>query len=303
MSALWGMHAEAITAPGDGLGPALLLTIGPRLKAQYLFNVPEGFSRFVLEHKLRPGLGLRAVFVSDLMSASGLPGLIMRLRGEGHGSFELFGPLGAIPFVSSLRHFVHWKHPAVLVTEQQRPEGVERNGMPGTGTLDDHEGGKGLLVSEVDVELAPDDDAINPAGNVFVVKETPLLKESEAQRIADASKGRYWKVSNPASLHPVTGKPVAWKVITPPSPLLMALPRSSLTRRGAFATKHLWVTPHSDEERWPAGDYTIQSEGGGGLGAWTAQNRNCGPGSDPILYLSFGATHIVRTEDFPCMPC
>jgi len=170
-------------------------------------------------------------------------------------------------------------------------------------SVDDHEGGKGLLVSEVDVELAPDDDAINPAGNVFVVKETPLLKESEAQRIADASKGRYWKVSNPASLHPVTGKPVAWKVITPPSPLLMALPRSSLTRRGAFATKHLWVTPHSDEERWPAGDYTIQSEGGGGLGAWTAQNRNCGPGSDPILYLSFGATHIVRTEDFPCMPC
>lgn len=115
------MEAELIAAPGDGLGPAVLLTLGVRLKAQYLFNIPDGFSRFVLEHKIRPGLGLRAAFLSDLLSATGMSGLIMRLRGEGHGQLELFGPLGTLPFVSSLRHFVHWRHPAVMVSQMQPP--------------------------------------------------------------------------------------------------------------------------------------------------------------------------------------
>ena len=60
-----------ITAPGDGVAPAVLLSLPAAAAAtattattsaasgqghaQYLFNVPEGFSRLVLEHKLRPG--------------------------------------------------------------------------------------------------------------------------------------------------------------------------------------------------------------------------------------------------------
>ena len=55
-----------ITAPGDGVAPAVLLSLPAAVAAaasaasghqrvQYLFNVPEGFSRLVLEHKLRPG--------------------------------------------------------------------------------------------------------------------------------------------------------------------------------------------------------------------------------------------------------
>ncbi|KAG7670989.1 hypothetical protein Ndes2526A_g01222 [Nannochloris sp. 'desiccata'] len=111
------MEVDLITAPGDGLGPAVLLSLGTRMKAQYLFNVPEGFSRFALEHKLRPGLGLRSVFCPDLLASTGLPGLLMRLRGEGHGQVEILGPSGTRLFVASLRHFVHWKHPAVLVSE------------------------------------------------------------------------------------------------------------------------------------------------------------------------------------------
>ena len=31
---------------------------------QYLFDIPAGFSRLVLEHQCRPGLGLRAAFLS-----------------------------------------------------------------------------------------------------------------------------------------------------------------------------------------------------------------------------------------------
>lgn len=60
------MQAHLVTAPGDGVAPAVLLSLpaanaaasaagGGPPPAQYLFNVPEGFSRLVLEHRLRPG--------------------------------------------------------------------------------------------------------------------------------------------------------------------------------------------------------------------------------------------------------
>jgi ribonuclease Z len=57
------MQVQLITAPGDGVAPAVLLSLPSgggsngalAPAAQYLFNVPEGFSRLVLEHKLRPG--------------------------------------------------------------------------------------------------------------------------------------------------------------------------------------------------------------------------------------------------------
>jgi hypothetical protein len=96
---------------------------------------------------------------------------------------------------------------------------------------------------------------------------------------------------------------VAYKLMPQQAPLLLTAPDSSVTKRGAFATKHLWVTPHSDDERWCAGDYTIQSSGGEGLPKWTAANRSLAPGADPVLWHTFGATHVPRPEDFPVMPC
>lgn len=169
--------------------------------------------------------------------------------------------------------------------------------------VDDTDGGKGLVVVEVEPKLLTKDEALNTAGNGWIVEETPLLTEQEAQRLADPMKGRYWKISNPTSIHDTTRKPVSWKLMVPGFPLLMATEDSLLTARGTFATKSLWVTPHQDDERWPAGDYTIQSEGGEGLGKWTQENRACGPGNDPVIWLTLGAAHVPRVEDFPVMPC
>lgn len=74
--------------------------------AQYLFNVPEGFARFALEHKVRPGLALRAAFVSSIVpsAAGGLAGLLLRLKADGHGQLALVGPLGVL--TCRLRHGV-----------------------------------------------------------------------------------------------------------------------------------------------------------------------------------------------------
>lgn len=69
------------------------------------------------------------------------------------------------------------------------------------------------------------------------------------------------------------GKPVAYKLVATPNPLVFAHPQSMIGQRAQFARKNLWVTPHSDQERYPAGDYTIGSHGGAGLSEWTKQVR------------------------------
>jgi len=43
--------------------------------------------------------------------------------------------------------------------------------------------------------------------------------------------------------------PVAWKLMPQAAPLLLAKPDSAIAKRGAFAQKNLWVTPHSDQVR------------------------------------------------------
>ena len=45
----------------------------------------------------------------------------------------------------------------------------------------------------------------NPYGNGFIGVENPLTSESKAARVADGSKGTYWKINNPASRHASTG--------------------------------------------------------------------------------------------------
>ncbi|KAL3159938.1 hypothetical protein ABBQ38_010331 [Trebouxia sp. C0009 RCD-2024] len=167
--------------------------------------------------------------------------------------------------------------------------------------VDDEEGGKGLYVSEVHAEALPEGPK-NPHGNGFIAVEAPLRSESEAARVADGSKGVYWKVNNPASRHPATGKPVAFKLIPQGGPTLLAKPYSLIAKRGLFATKHLWVTPHQEEERYAAGDWVLQAEGGDGLEEWVKKDRSVRSGSDPVLWHCFGLTHIVRPEDFPVMP-
>ena len=70
-----------------------------------------------------------------------------------------------------------------------------------------------------------------------------------------------------------TGAPVAYKLMPAATPPMYAHPSSSHGRRGIFAAKHLWVTPHSEEERWPAGMFPLQGPGeyARGILDWTRQ--------------------------------
>lgn len=67
-----------------------------------------------------------------------------------------------------------------------------------------------------------------------------------------------------------------------PAPTLLAKPYSLIAKRGLFATKHLWVTPHEEEEHYPSGDWVLQGKGGEGLEQWVKQVTVYGYTAKPI---------------------
>jgi primary-amine oxidase len=109
-----------------------------------------------------------------------------------------------------------------------------------------------------------------------------------------------WHIVNPERTNRL-GRPVAYALTPEGLPTLLADPQSSIARRAAFATKHLWITRYDPAERYSAGDFVNQHPGGAGLPAYTAQNRGL-TREDVVVWHTFGLTHVPRPEDWPVMP-
>ena len=162
-------------------------------------------------------------------------------------------------------------------------------------------------VSEIDVVSHPDTSVDNPYGNIFGPVETVLKTEGEAKRLYDANKARAWKIQNAeGKVNAITNKPTAYKLVPftkgPAQPPLLTAPDSAVSKKGAFATAHLWVTPYDASERYPAGEYTPQATKVSGLPMWIQDNESI-EGEDVVLWHAFGVTHVPRVEDFPVMNC
>ena len=65
-----------------------------------------------------------------------------------------------------------------------------------------------------------------------------------------------------------SASPSATSCVPSSNPVLLARPGSSVAKRAAFATRHLWVTRYDPAERYAAGDYPNQHAGGAGLPAF-----------------------------------
>ncbi len=154
-------------------------------------------------------------------------------------------------------------------------------------------------VHELDLKRLPKGEG-NPHGNAFTRTRTVLATESQARRKADGSLGRVWDIVNPDRTNRV-GEPVAYTLIPEGLPTLAAAPDASISRRAAFATEHLWVTRHADQERYPTGDFVNQSVGSPGLPEYVRADRAI-DGEDIVVWHSFGLTHFPRVEDWPIMP-
>jgi primary-amine oxidase len=151
-------------------------------------------------------------------------------------------------------------------------------------------------VDELNVARVPVGDR-NAYGNAFTRTATRLTDESDG---CVAGPGRTWRVVNTTRTNRL-GQPVGYELLPQNQPVLLADDTSSIARRAAFATRHLWVTRYDLEQRYPAGDFVNQHPGGAGLPEWTKARRPIN-GTDIVLWHTFGMTHFPRPEDWPIMP-
>jgi len=151
-------------------------------------------------------------------------------------------------------------------------------------------------VDELDVTRVPIGDR-NTYGNAFTRRVTRLTDESEGRT---AESGRTWRIVNPSRPNRL-GQPVAYELRPQNQPTLLADDGSSIVRRAAFATRHLWVTRYEPEQRYPAGEFVNQHYGGSGIPEWTAARRPI-DGADVVVWHTFGVVHFPRPEDWPVMP-
>ncbi len=154
-------------------------------------------------------------------------------------------------------------------------------------------------VVEVDTEPLPEGPE-NPDGNGWVMRETPLRRETEARRNLNLATHRRWKVINGASRNP-WGQPAGYTLVAGENGVPMARPGSFLRKHAGFVDHHLWVTPYAAGEEYAAGDFVNAGFPGQGLPAWTSANRAI-ENTDLVLWYTLGVTHLPRPEDWPVMP-
>jgi primary-amine oxidase len=139
----------------------------------------------------------------------------------------------------------------------------------------------------------------NPAFNAFVMEETTLRTELEAQRDLNLASARRWLIVNPAE-HNALGQPTGYLLVPGDNSTPYLHPESPIRQRAGFVNHHFWATPFDAAEQHAAGEYPNQSEPGEGLPKWTARNRPL-EGQDVVAWYTFGITHIPRPEEWPVM--
>ena len=140
----------------------------------------------------------------------------------------------------------------------------------------------------------------NPYGGGFMMQETTLRTEHEAERSLNMASSRRWIVES-ASAKNALGHPTGYALLPGENSVPFAQPDSWVRKRAGFLNAHIWVTPYNAAERYAAGDYPNQSKGGDGLVKWTAANRSV-DNQDIVLWYTMGITHNPRPEDWPVMP-
>lgn len=139
-----------------------------------------------------------------------------------------------------------------------------------------------------------------PLRSVWQVFPEIAATEPDAMLSIDPQRPALWRVINTAS-HNTVGSPTSFQ-LRPGAPGVRLPDADVLPHpRAAFTQHHLWVTPYSAEQRYPAGEYPNQHPGGGGLPEWTRHGRSI-RNTDIVLWYTIGMHHVVRAEDWPIMP-
>ncbi len=140
----------------------------------------------------------------------------------------------------------------------------------------------------------------SPRKSVWVVDSHTVARERAAMLRIDLDNPALWRVINPNVIGPL-GYPVSYQ-LKPGTNAVSLLSADDFPQlRAGFTDYHLWVTPYHPQERYAAGTYANQSQGGDGLPKWTSANRPI-QNTDLVLWYTIGFHHVVRAEDWPVLP-
>jgi primary-amine oxidase len=160
------------------------------------------------------------------------------------------------------------------------------------------DGQKNTLVQEESLPVETNDKT-NPMGNRYQVQQTHIRQSTGLD--ASPATHRVFKIQNTHKLNPVSGSPVGYKLVTPPTQLLLAQPGSIQSERAKFGRHHLWVTRYKDDELYAGGRYPFMSKcEKDGVADAAARNEPV-EDEDLVLWSVFGLTHNPRVEDWPVM--
>lgn len=133
------------------------------------------------------------------------------------------------------------------------------------------------------------------------VAEPEIAKtEDQAKTRMDMAQPENWRIINPNVESPL-GYPVGYELMPADNAMSLLVPEDYPQKRAGFTDYQVWVTPYRDNERYPAGDYPMQSRGGDGLPAWTKANRAI-ENTDIVLWYTMGFHHVPHAEDWPVLP-
>lgn len=128
----------------------------------------------------------------------------------------------------------------------------------------------------------PEDES-NPYKVGYTTEQNVVKTSSTADTSVD--RNRVFKIRNDNSINPITYQPVAYKLQTVSSQMMLASPSSFGVRRAAFATKPIWVTKYRDGELYAAGEFTNQSKQSEGVEKWV-QRQDRTENEDVVLWHS-----------------
>lgn len=143
-----------------------------------------------------------------------------------------------------------------------------------------------------------ENSAVNQYNVGFVQKRT--IVENSGSVDQSPFTNRTYKVINENSINPVTLKPVGYKFEMPAKQMILASPNSYNVKRAYYATKQFWVTKYGEDQLYPAGEFTNQSQKDTGLINW-ADGKDSVRNTDTVVWATLALTHPPVTEQFPVM--
>lgn len=156
---------------------------------------------------------------------------------------------------------------------------------------------------EIDPVVAKNTDG-GPRKSVMITNERIVPDEQQAIQKFDPSTVRLITNTNKENR---MGNPVSYQVIPfaggthPIAKGALFSEDEWLFKRVNFMDKQIWITNYKPEERFPEGKYPNQANTDTGLKAFTNDNESI-ENTDIVLWITTGATHIARAEEWPMMP-